>query len=93
MSRFLVQIIGPDERLHSAETVDCSLLSRRNMVLCCSAGEAARERRGNAHSASMTQNGGLVLRTTGVAALLAEENGKKPKRQAERHSSKARATR
>lgn len=83
MPRLHVQIIGPDERLHSAETVDCS----------CSAAEtwsyvAAQARRlGNAVGMRIQlhdANGGLVLRTGVAAALLAEENGKKPKRQAER---------
>ncbi len=82
MPRLHVQIIGPDERLHSAETFDCS----------CSAegiwSYVASQARGLGNAAGMRiqvhdATGGLMLRTGVAAALLAEENRKKPQRPAE----------
>lgn len=71
MPRLHVQIIGPDERLHSAETFDCA----------CSAPQVwsyvASQARGLDSDAGMRiqvrdATGGLLLRTSVAAALLAE---------------------
>ena len=75
MPRLHVQIIGPDERLHSDETVDCSRSAAERWSYVASQAK----RLGNAAGMRIQlrdANGGLILRTGVAAAQLAEENRK-----------------